>query len=389
MTARRHVPILLAALALSALCSCARDTRSLDARVNEAIAQGLRRHGVKGASVALILPDDSLRCFAGGVSHDSVPVSAGMLIAAGSITKNVVAALVLQLAEEGCLSLEDPLSRWLPSYAQVDGSITLRQLLAHTSGLFMFWDNQRIWDDLIAHRDSAFTPEAVLTYLREPYFAPGKGFHYSNTNYLLLAMMITRATRSTLSAEMRRRFWEPLGLENTYLSMEERIPERLLHVWGDNFEKGTPIRDITDLPRTSHETITYGSSGIFTTPGDLARWEHALFGGKILKSSSLATMLHIGPGGYGLGVHRFGRRLAGGQEAVGHGGGSIGAQTYMVHWPARRVSLVVSVNEFNAGCLNDITRAVSRIVMNRVSDDSYSGHPVIGTDRNPSARGPG
>jgi len=375
MMSRPLFLFLLSAGILSAFSSCGRDTRPLDVRLTEAIADGLRKHDVHGASVALILSDDSLRCYTGGVSHDSVVVRPEMLIAVGSITKNVVAALVFQLAEERILSLDDQLHRWLPSYPKVDSNITIRQLLAHTSGLYMFWDNQKIWDDLIAYRDSAFAPETVLSYLRDPYFPPGKGFRYSNTNYLLLAMIITRATGSTLSAEMRRRFWKPLGLENTFLSMEETIPDRLLHVWGDNFEKGTPIRDITHLPRTSHETITYGSSGIFTTAGDLARWAHALFGGKVLKPSSLAMMLDIDDDDYGLGVHRFRKRLMGNEGAVGHGGGNIGMQTYMIHSLERRSSLVVSINAFEADCLNEITGDVAEIVMDHLS------HPEPGGER--------
>lgn len=349
------------------IANCSRDSRPLAARITEAMADDLRKHDVKGASVALILPDDSLHCFTAGVSHDSVPVRPDMLIAAGSITKNVVAALIFQLAEEGILSLDDSLHRWLPSYPKVDSTITIRQLLAHTSGLFMFWDNQKLWDDLIAYRDSVFTPETVLSYLRDPYFKPGKGFHYTNTGYLLLAMIATRATHSTLSAELRRRFWTPLKLESTVLSMEESIPDRLLHVWGDNFEEGTPVRDITHLPRTSHETITYGSSGIIATPGDLARWAHALFGGKVLKPSSLSTMLDIDADAYGLGVQRFKSRLIPGGLAVGHGGGNIGAMTYMVHWLERDASLVVTINSFNAKCLNEITEDVAEIVIDHLS----------------------
>jgi len=365
-TDTRSVVLFFSAIHL-VFCSCGRDTRPMDIRLTEAINHGLRKHDVKGATVALILPDDSLRCYVGGVSHDSVAVRPDMLIAVGSITKNFVAALVLQLAEEGILSLEDPLHRWLPPYPRVDSSITIRQLLAHTSGLYMFWENQKIWDDLIAYRDSAFSPETVLTYLRDPYFPPGKGFRYSNTNYLLLAMIVTRATGSTLSAEFRRRFWSPLGLRSTFLSMEEEIPDRLLHVWGNNFEKGTPERDITDLPRTSHETITYGSSGVFTTPGDLARWAHALFGGKVLKPASLATMLDIDEDDYGLGVHRLKKGLTGGEVAVGHGGGNIGMMSYMIHSLNRRVSLVVSINAFNGKCIDEITEDVSDIVIDSLS----------------------
>jgi hypothetical protein len=149
--------------------------------------------------------------------------------------------------------------------------------------------------------------------------------------------------------------------------MEERIPNNLLHVWGDNFEKGTHVRDITYLPRTSHETITYGSSGIFTTPAELARWTQAVFNGKVLNPNSLAMMLDIDDDDYGLGVHRFRKGLVGGEEAVGHGGGNIGMMTYMIHWPRKRASLVVSINAFNADCLNGIMENVASIVVDSLS----------------------
>jgi CubicO group peptidase (beta-lactamase class C family) len=110
---------------------------------------------------------------------------------------------------------------------------------------------------------------------------------------LLLAIIITKATGSSLSAEFRKRFWEPLGIEKAYLAMEEQIPNNLAHVWGDNFENDGSFRDITFLPRISHETITYGSARIFMTAGDLAFWCQSLFTGKVLKQPSMAQMLNF------------------------------------------------------------------------------------------------
>jgi len=350
-----RVLIFILALMVPGAAACSRDRRPLNARLQAAVDEGLRKYGVKGASAALIFPDQSIRLVAGGVSHDTVPMQPDMLFAIGSITKNVVAALVFQLAQEGVLSLEDPLHKWLPAYPKVDGAITIRQLLAHTSGLYMFWENQKIWDDLIKYRDRIFTPEDVLSYLKDPHFSPGKGFRYSNTNYLLLAMIITRATGASLSTEFRRRFWQPLGLNNAYLSMEEQIPDRLAHVWGDNFENDGSFRDITLLPRASHESITYGSAGLFMTAEDLARWCHLLFEGKVLRQASLDEMLTIGKGGYGLGVQVFCKDLVGGQKAIGHGGANIGTAAYMMYLPEHRLSIVLMINAFKNKCLNYIT----------------------------------
>jgi len=358
---------LVTSLMLVAATSCSRDTRPLEVRLPEALDNGLRKYDVKGASAALVFPDQSVLPVVGGISHDAVPMQADMLFAIGSITKNVVAALVFKLAEEGVLSLEDPLHQWLPAYPNIDSSITIRQLLAHTSGIYMFWENQKLWDDLIKHREKVFTPEEVLAYLKNPDFSPGKGFRYSNTNYLLAAIIITRATGSSLSAEFRKRFWQPLGLKDTFLALEERIPDRLAHVWGDNFENDGSFRDITFLPRISHDSITYGSAGIFMTAEDLARWGYLLFEGKVLSQSSLVEMLTIGKGGYGLGVHLFSKRLAGGQKAFGHGGGNIGTQAYLMYLPEYHTSIALMINAFNGKCLNYIISELAGIAVEHLS----------------------
>lgn len=361
--------LVLSTLLLWSAVSCSRDTRPLDVRLTEAIGDRLRQYDVKGASTAVIMPDGSIHRIVAGFSHDTVRMHPDMLFAIGSITKNMVAALTLRLAEEGILSLEDSLHRWLPSYPQVDSTITIRQLLGHTSGIFMFWENQKIWDDLIKYRDSVFTPETVLSYLKAPHFAAGEGFRYSNTNYLLLAKIITTATGSTLSAEFRKRFWEPIGLQDMYLSMEDDLPDRLAHVWGDNFENDGSNRDLTHLPRASHESITYGSSGVFTTAEGLARWGKELFTGRVIEQSSLDQMLDFNSeasstwcDGYGLGVQTFTTRITNGVRAYGHGGGNIGTSAYLAFLPDYGVSVAVMINRFHGKCPDRILEDVIEIV---------------------------
>ena len=370
--ARGRVSILIAALAVFGAASCSRDRRPLDQQLKEALDAGLRKYEVKGASAALVFPDQSVRLVVSGLSHDTVPIRPDMLFAIGSITKNMVATVVLQLVEEGVLSLEDPLHKWLPPYPKVDTNITIRQLLAHTSGLYMFWENQRIWDDLIRYRNKVFSPEEVLSYLKDPHFPRGGGFRYSNTNYLLLAMIITRATGSSLSAELRKRFWQPLGLASAYLSLEEQIPDRLAHVWGDNFDNDGSFRDITFLPRASHESITYGSAGLFMTAEDLARWCQLLFEGKVLKPSSLDQMLTVGKGGYGLGVQVrvFRRWLMGREKAFGHGGGNIGTMAYMWYLPEHHTSIALMINAFNGKCINYIIKELVSITVEHLSSQN-------------------
>jgi D-alanyl-D-alanine carboxypeptidase len=368
---RLHSLLVIGMLSFATVGSCARSGRPLNEKLQTALDERLRRCDVKGASVAVILPDGVLWRGASGISHPGVNMSPDMAFAIGSITKNMVAALMLQLAEEGKLSLEDPIGKWLPSYPHVNPAITIRQMLNHTSGLFMFWENQDLWDDLIRYRMKHFTPEEVLGYLKEPHFRPGEGYRYSNTGYLLAAMIITRVTGSTLSAEMRRRFWEPLDLQSARLPLEEPYPENLAHVWGDNFEKDGSCRDITFLPRVSHDSITYGSAGVFMTSEDLARWTHALFHGKVLRRDSLRQMQFFGRGAYGLGLGRFGFRVGGGLTAAGHGGANIGTGAYMVYLPDYEVSIAVMVNRVFSGCESRIVRDLSRIAASSVRPEAY------------------
>jgi len=334
--------------------SCSGDKKiPLEQKLQNVLDEGIKKYDINGVSAAVIFPDGKLWTGTSGISHDTVTIKPDMLFAIGSITKKFVATLTLKLAEEGKLSLDDPLSKWLPEYPHVNSKITIRQLLNHTSGIYMFWSNQKIWDDLIKDRTKIWTPDEVLTYIKKPYFEPGDGWRYSNTNYLLLAMIITKATKSTLSSELRKQFWQPLHINSARLSIEEKIPDNQAHVFGDNFNDDGSYLDLTFLPRESHESISYGSAGVFMTAEDLALWCHSLFEGKILKQQSMDEMLEfvdIGFGrqkrGYGLGVQLFRKRTSSGEKAFGHSGASIGTGAYMVHFPKHHLSVVVMVNNF-------------------------------------------
>jgi len=360
---------------LTILTSCSSgDQHPIEQKLQETLDRQIQKYGVRGVSAAVIFPDRNVWTGVSGISHDTVLIEPDMLFAIGSITKNFVAALTLNLAEEGVLSLDDPLSKWLPAYPHVDGSITIRQLLDHTSGIYMFWENQQIWDDLKMDREKIWTPEEVLSYIQEPYFAPGEGWRYSNTNYLLLAMIIEKATGSNLSTEFRERFWQPLDIERAYLSMEEDIPDNQAHVYGDNFNNDGSDIDLTFLPRASHESITYGSAGLFMTAVDLARWGHALFEGEVLITQSMDEMMQfvdIGFGsnkrGYGLGVELFIKRISSGERGIGHSGANIGTSAYMVHLPDYHVTVVVMINSYNNDCSAAVTKELIASVLKELN----------------------
>lgn len=358
-------------LSLSCLTSYSDgDNVLLEEKLQKVLDEKISKYDVRGVSAAVIFPDQKIWTGVSGISYDTVSIKPDMLFAIGSITKNVVATLTLKLVEEGMLSLDDPLSNWLPEYPHVNSAITIRQLLNHTSGIYMFWSNQKIWDDLKNDRYKVWTPEEILSYIKEPYFEPGEGWRYSNTNYLLMAMIIEKVSGSSLSAEFRKYFWQPLEIENAFLSLEEEIPNNLAHVFGDNYNNDGSVLDLTYLPRASHESITYGSGGLFMTAKDLARWGQSLFEGEVLGQKSMDEMLEfvdIGFGrkkrGYGLGVELFTRRTAHGEKAIGHSGANIGTSVYMIHLPEHHITIVVMINDFNHNCSLAITKALTKEVL--------------------------
>ena len=279
------------------------------------------RYPVAGLSGSVILPDG--RSWTGASGHAELgasprPATPRTSFVIGSITKTFVAALILQLAEEGALTIDDPLSRWLPTYPNAR-SISLRQLLNHTSGLYNYFehpDYERLVFKRPTHR---WTIPEILGLVEAPYFAPGRGYHYSNTNYVLLGLVAEKASGSSLGTEIRRRFLAPLGLRDTYFHGEEAVPVRgamgYLYSGGGRFSglwDGTSYR-----PNRSAATVAWAAGAMSSSAEDVARWAAALYGGRVLRSTSLAAMLDAGRYSYGLGARVT--TLAG-QHAWGHTG---------------------------------------------------------------------
>jgi D-alanyl-D-alanine carboxypeptidase len=337
--------------------------------------KALSKFNVKGVSASIIYPDWSVWNGVSGISYDTVSIEPDMLYAIGSITKNFVAALTFKLIEEGSLALDDPLSKWVPPYNYIDSTITIRQLLNHTSGIYMFYSNQQIWDDLKKDRTKVWRPDEVLNYIKEPYFDPGEGFRYSNTNYLLLAMIIEKISGSTLSSQFKKYFWQPLNIKHAYLSIQEDILNNQAHVFGDNFNNDGSYMDLTFLPRASHESIGFGSAGLFMNAHDLAYWCQSLFEGNILTKQSISEMLKFVPTGsggnmdaYGLGVQRYRRQITNGQIAYGHSGANIGTSASMVYLPDYHISIAVMINDMNHDCTETIVKKIINILVMNIKN---------------------
>jgi len=281
----------------------AQETSTLSTELQEALDRVREERSIIGVSAAVITPDEGLWLGISGLSSKNPPanIQEGMLFCIGSITKNFIAALVLQLAEEGLLDLDDTVGDWLPDLPEkssrwIDDTITIRQLLNHTSGIHDFLDNL-MWYVVawFLAPDKIMEPENTLRYVNRPYFAPGEGFHYSNTNYILIGMIIEKSTNSNVAVELRNRFFDPLGLEHTFFDIEEPVSGEIAH--------GHYLG--IDQTRFKHEarySSGWTSAAMFSTAEDLALWTQALFGGSVLSEDSLEQMLDFIDTGEGYGI---------------------------------------------------------------------------------------
>ncbi|MFG1623051.1 serine hydrolase domain-containing protein [Kribbella sp. NPDC049227] len=254
------------------------------------------------------------------------PVDPDGWFRAGSITKTFTAVVVLQLVGEGRLTLDEPVTEWLPDLPK---SISLRQLLNHTSGLYNYTDDltepEEIVQDRYLHWDPADTLRAGLAKPR--LFEPGASWSYSNTNYIALGLLIEALTGSAYGDEVARRILRPLGLERTVLPGDEvELPEP--HAHGYWPVDGEPV----DLARFN-ASQAWAAGEIVSTAADLNRFYAAVLGGKLLADAELEAMQTVvatdDSFGYGLGIER--RTLAGGRVVWGHTGGIFGYLTLSYH----------------------------------------------------------
>ncbi len=256
-----------------------------------------------------------------------------------SVSKQFTASAVLLLMQDGTLSIDDPVKRWLPSLPAVADAITLRHLLSHTAGVLDY-------EDLMAEPYAGQILDAGVLALLEKedrlYFPPGSRYRYSNSGYALLALVVERASGVSFPEFLRRRIFAPLGMHNTLARVDEgpAVPYR---AFGYS-ETGTGWQ-YTDQSATS---AVLGDGGIYSSIDDLAIWDAALYDDRLLSDASRAlafghqalvsdesdSAFHYG----------FGWRVAADDSRVWHTGESIGFRNAMVRWPKQRLTVAVLSN---------------------------------------------
>jgi CubicO group peptidase (beta-lactamase class C family) len=259
------------------------------------IEEVVQKTGTPGASTYVTMPDGTYWSGAAGVSttETGTPMLADDRFNIASITKPIVGTVVLQLVQEGILSLEDTLDKWLPDIAQqlpYGNQITVLQLLNHTSGVQEYINadgllDEALTDPSVLERD--WTTEELLSryvYGKQPFAAPGQGDYYSNTNYRLLESVIEAATQTSLAQQLQTRIFDPLGMTNSFFANPDQIPGGLTSGYLDIDSNGSLDVNSSNVNLLGTEG---GAGGIVSTAADVSRFYQSLLNGELLSPSNL------------------------------------------------------------------------------------------------------
>lgn len=254
--------------------------------------------GVPGAVLVVDDPQADPITVVSGVAdiESGRPLGAEDRFRIGSLTKPYVAAVVLQLAEEDVLSLDDSVERWLPGLLANGDEISVRQLLGHRSGLFEYEEDPRVLKPYLqGDYGYEWEPEELIGVAsdHEPTAAPGTKVVYSNTNYTVLGLLVEKATGNSLGSELRERIFAPLDLDATSFAEEPQLeaPYSRGYLGG-----GKELLDVTAISPSHY----WAAGNIVSSAGDVARFYEALLDGELLEEDSMAAMTEFVPEAPGL-----------------------------------------------------------------------------------------
>lgn len=262
----------------------------------------------------------------------NVPDSPATKFRLGSVTKQFTAASILLLQERGKLNIDDPVSKYLPDAPAAWSKITIYNLLTHTSGILSFtgFPDYRTteWKDT--------TPADLVARFRDKplEFEPGTKFNYSNSGYVLLGYLIEKISGQTYADFLQQNIFTPLGMNDTGIDSNAAI----LLQRAQGYRRSP--RGIEHDGYISM-TIPFSAGALYSTTGDLLKWEQGLFGGKVLKLESLTKMTTPFKDGYGCGL--FIRNVEG-HKLITHGGGIEGFNTSLNYYPDDKLTVIVLGN---------------------------------------------
>lgn len=323
------------------------------AALYQSILDTYTARGLPGIS-CLIRDKDGLWAGASGKADigKNVDMEPCTVSKAASVTKTFIAVLTLKLIEEGKFGLDDPLTKWLPEKTLRElknaNQCTVRQLLNHTSGIADVIEDNGFYLAVLNNPAKKWEPEELLEFVYgdDPFFAPGAGVSYSNTNYLLLSMIIEKATGREHSELLREKVLQPLGLDQSFYYWHDPLPGNVAQGYFDLYNNQT-IVNVTNFNTGSGN----GYGGLYSNVFDMQTFIEALVREKtLLQPATLEQMLTFGPEegtthkSLGLGIFKDFLERAPDQFAYGHRGRDLGYTADMFWFPNQDVTMTYLIN---------------------------------------------
>jgi CubicO group peptidase (beta-lactamase class C family) len=257
----------------------------------------------------------------------------------GSITKQFTATAVLQLEEQGKLSLSDPISKYIPDCPEAWKAITVHHLMNHTSGIPSYTSFPDFGTPKFHRVPMSPLEIAMLSKDKPLEFQPGEGWRYNNTGYVLLGHIIEKASGMKYDAYLKQHVFEPLGLKDTGYDWTEPVMKRRASGYGyDAGQKSYRNGEFLDM------SLPHAAGSLYSTVRDLFLWDRALAAGKLLKKETYTRMFTPGRSNYG-----FGWMITtdNGRARIGHGGGIHGFSTIINRYPEHDAVVIVLSNVQN------------------------------------------
>ena len=319
--------------------------------------------GIPGIIFAIDHPEKGYWVGASGQADiaSKVPMKTCNISRAGSTVKTFTATSILLLAEDGKLSLDDKASDYLSAELvrklKNSEQASIRQLLNHTSGIYNYIQDAKFQTASLNDLTRVWQPEDLLSYAygRDAYFAVGSGCQYSNTNYILLGMIIEKVSGLHFSVFFKQRIFDPFGLSFTSFNINDPVPKGLARGYIDIYSNG----EITETTYFSGWDYYTADGGLIANPQDLVKFMKLLHNGKIISNQSLNEMQRVVPlpdeaeffkTSCGLGIFRTDTDYG---AAYFHSGDAIGYYASMMYFPETGVTIAWQTNG-NYGTLDKL-----------------------------------
>ncbi|MCC5612294.1 beta-lactamase family protein [Nostoc sp. CHAB 5834] len=341
------------------------------ARLNAVFDSTCQQLQLKGAVAAVLGPDGRIWQRAYGVSHEAVPMRTDMALTIGSNTKTYIATLALKLQENGVLSLNDTIGKWIRNKPNVNGSVTLRQLLNQTSGFGDFSYNAEFIEAIRADFNRVWQPEETYPYFEPPVFpVPGSAYAYSDQNLVLAGLVIEAATGKPVEASLRELLLKPANLNHTVYYPFEDTALQIPHSWSADYNDAGKLEDLDatyGYSRRAFCSADNAAGGMVSTAEENVKFWRALMQGTLINQQSLAQMQQFMPTGvpderYGLGIVQTVNRLNG-RTIVWHNGYVPGSVNDNAYDRQSGVAITILTNQDQVKNFDSVLSALHKVLL--------------------------